>query len=282
MATTTYEYVPGNFAHDDEEQSPLAAVPHRFGLKDESKDRWTILFQQLSDLNNGSPHNVSYKFFLLSRHGQGYHNLAESKYGTDAWDDHWSKLNGDGEIIWGPDPLLTPLGKDQAEAIGREWAKEAAAGLPPPHRRYCSPLSRALDTCDIMFDGAFEDHSHAVLIVENCREENGVHTCDQRNLRSYIAKHKPHFEFEEAFTEFDELWSPNIRETKAELTLRARGVIERIFETNPEATFISITAHGGFITGFLKAIGRKLYTVPTGGVIPVIVRAVISPAHDFL
>lgn len=28
-------------------------------------------------------------------------NVAESFYGTASWDDHWSKLNGDGNMTWG-------------------------------------------------------------------------------------------------------------------------------------------------------------------------------------
>jgi hypothetical protein len=29
---------------------------------------------------------------------QGYHNVAETKYGTPEWDRYWSKLNGDDEM----------------------------------------------------------------------------------------------------------------------------------------------------------------------------------------
>jgi len=66
------------------------------------------------------------------------------------------------------DPLLTPIGKDQAHAIHREWSNETSSGLPPPHRRYCSPLTRALDTCDIIF-GTDGIHPQPVLVVEVLR-----------------------------------------------------------------------------------------------------------------
>jgi hypothetical protein len=36
----------------------------------------------------------------VARHGQGYHNVAESQYGTPMWNCHWSLLNGDGKITW--------------------------------------------------------------------------------------------------------------------------------------------------------------------------------------
>lgn len=35
---------------------------------------------------------------------------------------------------------------------------------------------------------------------------------------------------------------------------------------------IGITAHGGFINGFLTAVGRVHYALPTGGVLPVVVK----------
>ncbi|KDR77515.1 hypothetical protein GALMADRAFT_224840 [Galerina marginata CBS 339.88] len=277
IVSRTYESVTGYFIHDDPEKLPLPAVPSRFGLNDDSDDRWPKFFECVRKLNDNSPPDISYKFILLSRHGQGYHNLAESKYGTKAWDDYWSKLNGDGEITWGPDPLLTPLGKAQARDIQSEWRTEASSGLSPPDTRYCSPLSRALDTCDIMFEDVYKEHPGPVLVVENCREENGAHTCDKRNSRSYIATYKPHFEIEKNLTEFDELWHPTIRETKPEIAARALKVLDMIFENDPQASFVSITAHGGFISGFLTAIGRERYTLPTGGTLPILVKAENRP-----
>ncbi|KAF8802203.1 phosphoglycerate mutase [Phlegmacium glaucopus] len=277
MSDTTrisYEFVPGFFVHDlVAEQPPLPAVPPRFGLIDTSNDRWTKFEAQIRRLNQDSPIGTTYKFFLLSRHGQGYHNVAEAKYGTLAWDEHWSKLNGNGEIIWGPDPQLTSLGIEQAQVIQDMWKTESSYGLAPPHKLYCSPLTRALHTCSIMLDGVFQYNYAPVTILENCREENGVHTCDKRDTRTYIATSYPHFVIEEGFTELDELWHPTIRESKVQVAERARKVLDVIFEKDINALFISITAHGGFIDGFLTAIGRQRFFVPTGGILPVLVKS---------
>ena len=100
---------------------------------------------------------------------------------------YWSKLNGDGEIVWGrtyysiyvlfiqfvlpipchlADPKLTPLGIKQAHVIQDIWKTESLHGLTPPHRLYCSPLSRALHTCDIMLDRVFQHNYHPVTVVE--------------------------------------------------------------------------------------------------------------------
>jgi len=270
-----HQFVPGFFAHDIAEL-PIPAVPPRFGLIDTSNDRWEKFEENIRQLNQDAPIGTTYKFFLLSRHGQGYHNSAESKYGTLAWDEYWSKLNGDGEIVWGPDPQLTSLGIEQARSIQEMWKTEFSYGLTPPDKLYCSPLTRALHTCDIMLDGVFQ-HPHApVTVVENCREENGVHTCDKRNTRTYIATSFPHFIIEEGFTELDGLWDPNIRESKAQVAERARKVLDGVFKNDINALFISLTAHGGFINGFLTAIGRLNYSVPTGGIIPLLVKSQVS------
>ena len=64
------------------------------------------------------------------------------------------------------DPQLTPLGIEQAYIIHDMWKTESSHGLAPPHRIYCSPLSRALRTCDIMLDGVFRHNHGPVTVVE--------------------------------------------------------------------------------------------------------------------
>ena len=46
--------------------------PPRFGLIDASNDRWTKFEAKIRELNRDSPVGTTYKFFLLTRHGQGY------------------------------------------------------------------------------------------------------------------------------------------------------------------------------------------------------------------
>jgi hypothetical protein len=68
--------------------------------------------------------------------------------------------------------------------------------------------------------------------MQNCREENGVHTCDKRSSRSDIQAYKPHFSIEAGLTEEDLLWHPTIRETKPEVAERARKVLDFIFKSD--------------------------------------------------
>ena len=116
-----------------------------------------------------------------------------------------------------------------------------------------------------------------------------MHTCDKRQTRTHIATSYPHFIIEDGFTELDELWSPTVRESEKQVAERARKILDVIFQNDKDTlckiellclfiyfsffrlvhffflAVISITAHGEFISGFLRAVGRQSFRIPTGG-----------------
>lgn len=57
-----------------------------FGLIDKSPNRWRNLITQINMLNANSDGLTAYKLFYVARHGEGYHNVGEAKYGTAEWD----------------------------------------------------------------------------------------------------------------------------------------------------------------------------------------------------
>ncbi|KZT64923.1 phosphoglycerate mutase-like protein [Daedalea quercina L-15889] len=273
-----FSVVSGFFAQDDPHAIPakIGALPARFGLLDGSPECWSKFKSHVAKLNQAASPGTTHKILFLGRHGEGWHNVAEAKYGTQAWDDYYSRLYGDSEMTWGPDPLLTALGIQQAEAARTAWLKEVSNGMPTPQRCYASPLHRALSTWKITFGGdeGFPQHTRRVMIFEkDLREEHGVHTCDMRNTRSLIERNfpPPIFDFEHGFTEEDLVWQSDVRESKDHIKARAHSVLDRIFD-EAEETYISITAHGGIINGILAATGRPSYSLPTGGVLPLVIR----------
>ncbi|KAF8166460.1 phosphoglycerate mutase-like protein [Mycena galopus ATCC 62051] len=270
--------VTGFFAQDDPLviHGAIGAVPPRFGLLDSSDARWPNLTGKLREMNSVDA-SVVYKLIFFGRHGQGYHNVAVDKYGTELWDDKIAMEYGDEELTWGPDPELTALGKAQAVEANRMWKAERALApgmeIPLPERLYCSPLTRALQTQVITFDGVSDARA---VVLENCREEFGQHTCDKRNTRTYIQTAFPQFEIkpspieEGAFTEEDMLWTETTREMAAEAAARVRQVLDHIFANDKDTSFVSITAHSGTINAFLRVLGRPRYPLPTGGTYPVL------------
>lgn len=73
----------------------------------------------------------------------------------EEWDKYKAKEFADDEIVWGPDPELTPLGEEQAQGAKDAWMRERQAGIPLPEAMYCSPFRRAIRTCHITFGGWF-------------------------------------------------------------------------------------------------------------------------------
>jgi len=237
------------------------------------------LTAHIQKLNDEAESGTAYKLIFLTRHGQGFHNLAEEKYGSPAWNNYWAPLNSDGEIQWGPDPELTQLGISQATCAHDAWKEELAFRIPLPDKMYCSPLTRAIRTHEIIFRGIVpesEKSARKTVVTELCREHNGVHTCDKRRSRSYIKEAFPWVEIEEALTEEDQLWSASQRELPAEIQQRAKKILDTIFETDVDHAIIAITAHGGFVRAFMMVLNQVTSDIPTGGVLPVLVKSSVS------
>ncbi|GAA5957460.1 hypothetical protein JCM3765_001150 [Sporobolomyces pararoseus] len=274
---TNYTVVDGFFHQSSSkfnDSDHYDLLKHSFGLIDTSKERWSRFQTEIDRLNEESDKHTAYKVFFVARHGQGWHNVAESKYGSEEWNKHWSMEYGDGNMTWGPDPELTPLGRQQARNINLAWKKQIQAGVPLPSKLYASPLSRAASTLEITWkDLLIENGDVTPLIVEHLREVIGVHTCDQRSRKSKIAKRFPSFDFEAPFSEHDQLWSPDFQESNQQQALRMQQLLNRIFAVDP-SQYISITAHGGVISSFLRVVNHPKASVPPGGMIPVVIKAV--------
>ncbi|KAN0097125.1 Histidine phosphatase superfamily [Tylopilus felleus] len=262
MGTRRYTTLRGLFLQDDPE-SEEDTIPARFGLKDEGDDRWVKFKREIEQLNASAPSGTQYKVVFLGRHGQGYHNVA--------MENCWTKLNGDGELVWGPDPELTLLGVEQAKDASRAWKTELEYGIPLPEKLYSSAMRRAIKTNQVTFEG-FLRPGLKTTVVENARERIGVSTCDKRRKKSEIAIDFPDYPFEPGFTEEDDVWSPELRETFEEIDIRAKKILDMIFD-NEEEQFISITSHHRFIDAFLRVCEHRPWALPTGGVLPIILRA---------
>jgi hypothetical protein len=110
------------------------------------------------------------------------------------------------------------------------------------------------------------------VIKELVRETLGVHTCDMRSPRSAIASRWPDFTFEANFAEQDPLWIADLRESNSQIDHRIKQSLDDLF-THDSNTFISITSHSGAIAAYLRVLSHAPFQLPTGGVIPILVKA---------
>lgn len=112
-----FEVVPHFFKQDDPNTNDreFSYIEDDFGkLK-----LWAEITKTLTDLNSNAAPNECYKLIFCARHGQGYHNVAMEKYGTQEWRSKWNRLDTDGEIVWAPDPPLTDMVLLKRNAIMR-------------------------------------------------------------------------------------------------------------------------------------------------------------------
>ncbi|ORX37383.1 histidine phosphatase superfamily [Kockovaella imperatae] len=275
---TNFTVVPGIFIQDDPSfnSSGYDLLQDSFGLIDKSPNRWKNLEAHVTQLNKEADAHTTYKLIYIARHGEGFHNLAQSIYGTPAWDCRWSLLTTDGNITWGPDALLDSTGISQAEAVNRAWKEQIKDGVPLPQTLYSSPLRRSASTLNITWHDILLNRGHVPRIKENFRESIGLHTCDQRSNISVIRKTYPGWQIDPSFPFHDPLWDPTYQETDTLIGRRVRQELENLFAEDP-STFLSITCHSGTISGFFLAIGHRMIGVQTGGFVPVLVKATNCP-----
>jgi hypothetical protein len=112
------------------------------------------------------------------------------------------------------------------------------------------------------------------------RETIGIHTCDRRSSKTAIQDEYLDYTIEETFTEDDELWHPEQRESDSARNARIKTFLDDILTANSDNTFISVTAHSGAITSILDVVGHRRFKLQTGGVIPVLVRAESLPGKE--
>jgi broad specificity phosphatase PhoE len=239
---------------------------------DSSKTQWQLFTTHLQHLIATAPSGTTYKLFYCARHGEGDHNVAEALYGTKAWDDYWSKLDGDGTRYW-VDAHLTAVGEQQARDAGAFFARQFKdEKMPVPDAWVASPLMRCLQTADLEWTGS-EVKGVRPTIKEMAREVMGEHTCDRRSSRTKIHAAQPEWPIEEGFAEEDELWQANHRETYAEHDVRTLRLLEQVFANEgKDASVLSLTSHSGAIASLMRVIGHREFRLATGGMVPILIK----------
>lgn len=270
-----FEPVSGLFLQSDSTTDDMA---FNYALCDFGRvQNWEETIGTVTLLNAAAPKNVRYKLLFLARHGEGFHNIASLKYSKEEWFSKWRHLGTDGDMTWGPDAKLTDLGVLQAEENNRVWHQQLALGAPVPGQFYVSPLLRSART---LVETWKDIEIPQPVVKESLRETMGVHLCHKRSTKKEIAAQFPQFAFESGFSEEDALFEAHTpgREQLYEQFLRINGFMQGLFEE--EELVVSITSHAGTIRAFLTVIGHRKFTIPTGGMIPVVVRGEKAEAKE--
>lgn len=281
-----YSTVPGFFLQDlnSTNQTTFDYTTVNFGLlnrtyPDEPESdcrlpQWARFNRYLKRLNRRADPDTAYKLLFIGRHGNGYHNAAESFYGTPAWNCYWAEANGNSTTSW-VDARLTALGISQAQKANTYWTRLITEQqITPPMTFYVSPLTRCLQTAQTTFANLTlpQGHPYAPKIKEFLRESISTHTCDHRSNKTAIAAAFPGYTFDFDFSESDEFWNGVTAETNSAQDYRSTYVLDDIFSTDRHR-IISFTTHSGETASLLRVLGHIPFSLGTGQVIPVLVKA---------
>ncbi|CCH59718.1 hypothetical protein TBLA_0B09030 [Henningerozyma blattae CBS 6284] len=259
-----FKALPGFFKAYEEQNSKPIDSSKEDHLKFVHHKTWKDLYKSI-------PHNssdIEYKLIILGRHGQGYHNAAIDRYGMDAWNKHWSLLDGDEYGEW-LDSRLTPLGKKQVSRTGKEVLLPMVKGLGKyPDVYFSSPMRRCLETYVGSWGQVYkmvenDQKKLEITIIENLRETLGEHTCDKRVLHSEVISeyqnskmesgHIAHWNYPKGYPEEDQLWFADWRETNEEMDVRVRSGLEELFsQVKSDERIVSLTCHSGVIDSVLR------------------------------
>ena len=172
---------------------------------------------------------------ILLRHGQSEFNL------------HFSATKKDPGI---PDPKLTELGQQQAEAAALALAGERI------DRIIASPYTRALQTA-----APIARQRNLPITVTPTVRERYAFSCDVGSPRTALTYAFPHVDL----AHIDEVWWPAIEEPDRQIEARAR-LFRAEMAALPEWRHTLVVSHWGFIlamTGERKMNGEWLRCDPT-------------------
>lgn len=219
-APTTIRAVEGFFTMipQTEESSEALELFKQFKL---SPPSWLEFRRKLEVATKGGTRNIKVVYFV--RHGEGLHNEAIKKYGSERWYKELvlSDVYRDAE--------LTPVGIQDAQNKGPPRIKaELERGMPSIERVIVSPISRAIQTAQNFFaKGQVPDAPF--VCMEGCREHLGVDTCNNRRSLSELKVKFPDVDFSAIKDEDDVLWTSGHREPGEEIQTRAKEFLLELF-----------------------------------------------------
>ena len=284
---TTFNFTATNFGLINR------TYPSDSNIYSDRLTQWQRFRRQVSQLNRRAPRGVKYKLIYMGRHGNGYHNAAETYYGTPAWNCYWSIRDGNGTVRW-DDARITPLGVNQALAVKQFWKTEIELQkIPTPQTFYTSPLTRCLQTVNLTFNGLSlpRRYPFVPVVKEFLREGISGHTCDRRGTKTYIREAFPNYRIQRGFSETDQLFRDLLQETPLDQDIRTKKLLDDVFSSD-DSTYLSFTSHGGEIASLLRGeifsnkgvinprladrgtvVGHRVFSLSTGATIPVLVKA---------
>ncbi|PPQ99271.1 hypothetical protein CVT26_014104 [Gymnopilus dilepis] len=252
-------------------------VQDRFGLKDDSAERWTTFWRSIKQLNEYANGSIVYKVVFFGRHGEGWHNLHSSNKKTAL------KNEDNGDLQW--DASLTQKGFLQAFNVQAVWAAEESlpnnTEIGIPDLSFCSPLTRCLITHTITFAPQLQDSRLHSVVDDLFREKIVSDPESRRRSKDYVNLRFNSLTVSQDFQPgMDLRWNGRDGESVDDVNTRATAILQKIFwEKQENKIFVSITGHHDITRAIFFELGKDLssYYLHPGHVVPIICRYAARP-----
>lgn len=100
----------------------------------------------------------------------------------------------------------------------------------------------------------------------------GRHTCDRRSTKTWIHDNFPECSFEDGFSEADELFDPEVRETEESAIARQQAVLQDIF-AHESSDFVALTMHSMAGRYMMVAFGHEIVKLAPAATMVFLVKA---------
>jgi broad specificity phosphatase PhoE len=180
----------------------------------------------------------------IVRHGQAAHNpRAEAAKDAGCSHDEFLQYMKDDDVLDAP---TTDLGKQQAQDLHEKHSWDHLDLI------VSSPLSRALETCDIIVPPSSDGGTITPnrVCVEHFREINGWLLNAKRRDRTVLQNTFPPWDFE-GISESDELWTSHLEE---QVDCAHRGYEGLRWLLNRPESNILLVCHGGILRFMMDLI----------------------------
>ena len=97
-------------------------------------------------------------------------------------------------------------------------------------------------------------------------------TSQKRHPKTWIHEKYPAYNFEDGFSEEDELWQPFVFEPLPLLDVRTYEVLADVWASDKN-TWVSLTSHEIAIASIVRNIGHRAWKTRTADLLPVLVKA---------
>ena len=131
------------------------------------------------------------------------------------------------------DPLLTPEGRRQAEAVAEALLGRGIGRL------IASPYSRALETAEIV-----ARRLDVSISVDPLVGERAAFACDVGTTRDHLKARWPHLQLDH----LEEQWWPTLEESEGDLSARCAAFRAHMRRVEDWAS-VAVVSHWGFIRG---------------------------------